>query len=305
MCETGIITPDELFLGVTPVEGDVGYDVDGDGYDDDANSSSNTINNGSIIKRKIAKAHEKKRKTSSGSRNTGSGSSSIDDDGMEVEVEVEITTLEGVAIQATSTTTTTPPRVLRSLARIAERFGKLLEDFQFQSLVEGASNGLGDQKTTGDSAAENASSFRERQWNRKSSQGRGHGSVVIGGRSLTVEKHLSVLTPSFAVNGGGGTINRLLPLEVDDPGVLPTERATARLARAVLLRRGFSLLAACLSRAGCAQKKDEMAALFVKEELWTRNVHMLLIYSLVWPWAGGLLPRPSDGAEVEQCELFF
>lgn len=100
-------------------------------------------------------------------------------------------------------------------------------------------------------------------------------------------------------------------LVVDDPGLLPTELAAAQLSRAVLLRRGFTLLAGCLSDCGSSSgggnssggaSKDEMAALLVKEGLWSRRAQLVLIYSLVWPWAGGLLPRASDGDEVEQCE---
>lgn len=87
---------------------------------------------------------------------------------------------------------------------------------------------------------------------------------------------------------------------VDDPGLLPTERAAAQLSRAVLLRRGFTLLAGCLSDDG--SRRDEMAAFLVKEGLWSRRAHLVVIYSLVWPWAGELLPRASDGDEVEQCE---
>lgn len=94
------------------------------------------------------------------------------------------------------------------------------------------------------------------------------------------------------------------PLVVDDPGLLPTEQAAAQLSRAVLLRRGFTLLAGCLSDSGSigSVSRDEMAALLVKEGLWSRRAQLVLIYSLVWPWAGGLLPRASDGDEVEQCE---
>lgn len=87
---------------------------------------------------------------------------------------------------------------------------------------------------------------------------------------------------------------------LDDPGALPSERAAARLARAVLLRRGFNLMAACLSG---SDRPDDMAAVLVREGLWGENIHRLVIYSLAWPWAGGLLPRASDGDEVEICEL--
>eukprot|EP00752_Nemacystus_decipiens_P003549 g3275.t1 len=93
------------------------------------------------------------------------------------------------------------------------------------------------------------------------------------------------------------------PLVVDDPGMLPTERAEAQLSRAVLLRRGFTLLAGCLAEDGSASggtQKDEMAALLVREGLWSRRAHLVLIYSLLWPWAGGFLPRAADGDEVEQ-----
>lgn len=90
------------------------------------------------------------------------------------------------------------------------------------------------------------------------------------------------------------------PLVVDDLGLLPTDRAAARLSRAVLLRRGFTLVAGCMSG---STRGHEMASLIVARGLWNRSVHLLLIYSLLWPWAGGLLPRPSDGEEVEKCEL--
>lgn len=92
------------------------------------------------------------------------------------------------------------------------------------------------------------------------------------------------------------------PLVVDDPGLLPTERAAEQLARAVLLRRGFTMLAGCLSDCTSGAVRDEMAALLVKKGLWSRRMHLVVIYSLSWPWAGGLLPRGSDGDEVEQCE---
>lgn len=92
------------------------------------------------------------------------------------------------------------------------------------------------------------------------------------------------------------------PLVVDDPGLLPTELAAEQLARAVLLRRGFTLLAGCLSDCTSGALKDEMAALLVKKGLWSRRMHLVVVYSLLWPWAGGLLPRGSDGDEVEQCE---
>ena len=96
------------------------------------------------------------------------------------------------------------------------------------------------------------------------------------------------------------------PLVVDDPGLLPTERAAAQLSRAVLLRRGFTLLAGCLadsSGGGSGGQRDEMAALLVREGLWSRRAHLVVIYSLLWPWAGGLLPRAADGDEVEKCEV--
>lgn len=108
---------------------------------------------------------------------------------------------------------------------------------------------------------------------------------------------MTVVTPTAAA----AAVTR--PLVVDNPGLLPTERAAARLSRAVLLRRGFTLLAGCLSDGGGdGDQRDEMAALVVREGLWSRRSHLVVIYSLLWPWAGGLLPRAADGDEVEQCE---
>lgn len=112
---------------------------------------------------------------------------------------------------------------------------------------------------------------------------------------LTKEMLLVVVSYRLAVESSR-------PLVVDNPGLLPTERAAEQLTRAVLLRRGFTLLAGCLSDCTSGAARDEMAALLVKEGLWTRRTHLVVIYSLSWPWAGGLLPRGSDGDEVEQCE---
>lgn len=159
-----------------------------------------------------------------------------------------------------------PPRVLHEFSMVTERLGTFLENFPFQSFVR-----EDDEKIA---AA-------------------GPGKITIG------------------VRGGEGVDRRILsslpipvacpPLVVDDPSLLPTDRAAARLSRAVLLRRGFTLVAECMS--GSARGHD-MASLIVAEGLWSRGVHLLLIYSLLWPWAGGLLPRPCDGEEVEKCESF-
>lgn len=224
-CETGVIRPDEMFLGDTP--GDEGG---GDADQDRGGQRS---------------ASGKKKRKASG-RHGGDGGAGHS---------------SGVA--------STPPRVLRSLAVIVERFGTFLREYPFQSLVAvedcGRSAAGGSRRDTG------ASSETARE------EGRSEKLVV----------------PS---------------LIIDDPGLLPTDRAAARLSRAVLVRRGFNLMATCLSKSA---RPAEMAALFVTVGLWTRDVHRLVVYSLAWPWAGTLLPRPSDGAEVESCEwkesvhLFF
>lgn len=148
-------------------------------------------------------------------------------------------------------TGSTPPRVLRSLAMVMERYGKFLRCFPFQSLVGG----------DGD-----AGKF--------SGKGRGKGE-----------------TSRFAHDSAPDPL-------LDDPGALPTERTAARLARAVLIRRGFNLMAACLSG---SDKPNDMAAVLVREGLWGEDTQRLVVYSLAWPWAGGLLPRASDGDEVEIC----
>ncbi|CAM9566377.1 unnamed protein product, partial [Ectocarpus sp. 13 AM-2016] len=154
------------------------------------------------------------------------------------------------------------PRVVRSLAGVVERFGKFLEDFPFQSLA-------GEEERDGDA-----------------------GVVQRGGvRHPTVANVSGTVAARLAAEASR-------TLVVDDPGLLPTERAAAQLSRAVLLRRGFTLLAGCLSDDGA--RRDEMAAFLVKEGLWSRRAHLVVIYSLVWPWAGELLPRASDGDEVEQ-----
>lgn len=114
------------------------------------------------------------------------------------------------------------------------------------------------------------------------------------------DKKIAAAGPGKTTLGARGCESLSPPLVVDDPGLLPTDRAAARLSRAVLLRRGFTLIAECMS--GSA-RGHEMASLIVAEGLWSRSVHLLLIYSLLWPWAGGLLPRPSDGEEVEKCEV--
>lgn len=146
-------------------------------------------------------------------------------------------------------TDSTPPRVLRSLVAVVERYGKFLQYFPFQSLVDGTQDG---------------------------------GGLAKGGNSR----------PRPGFDPDGFTL-------LDDPGALPTEREAVRLTRAVLLRRVFNLMGACLSESG---RPDDMAEIFVKEGLWGEGMHRLLVYSLMRPWAGGLLPRGSDGDEVEICE---
>ena len=162
-----------------------------------------------------------------------------------------------------------PPRLFHSLARIIERFGKYLEEFPFQSLV-GEVEGRG--------SASGATDGR-----------RDKGYPASGGDATRRSPPSASRRASLPSR----------PLVIDDPGALPTERAAAQLSRAVLLRRSFTLLAGCLSDSA---RPAEMAALMVNEGLWSRNMHLVVVYSLVWPWAGGLLPRASDGDEVEQCE---
>lgn len=173
----------------------------------------------------------------------------------------------GISGDATSTTTVTPPLVLRSLAGVTECFGNFLEDFPFQSLVSEGYGQLGGERGKGDMTGGTGGAEKYAEY------GSGHNA-----KATARSRHEVV---------------------VDDPGLLPTERASARLSRAVVLRRGFTLLAECLSKSA---RKDDVAALLVKEGLWSRNAHLVVIYSLVWPWAGGLLPRASDGDEVEKCE---
>lgn len=171
-------------------------------------------------------------------------------------------------------TSNAPPRVLRSLAGVVDRFGAFLEGFPFQSLVGTGSNPRG-----GDNDG----------------RGKFGGTGLVGkdeGRPVSGRAESS----SRSVSHRSASSR---PLITDDPGLLPTDRASARLSRAVLLRRGFTFLAGCLSD---TTLKDAMAALLVEHGLWSRSMHLVVVYSLVWPWAGGLLPRPSDGDEVEQCE---
>eukprot|EP00903_Cladosiphon_okamuranus_P011333 g10683.t1 len=168
--------------------------------------------------------------------------------------------------EESGTSSAAEPRVLRSLASVVERFGVFLEYFPFQSLVgEGGKGRAGDAQAGGGQRPASSSNNNDR-------------------------------AAAAAAAGANG------PLVVDDPGLLPTERAAAQLSRAVLLRRGFTLLAGCLSdgsTSGDAQR-DDMAALLVREGLWSRRAQLVVIYSLLWPWAGGLLPRAADGDEVEK-----
>lgn len=175
----------------------------------------------------------------------------------------------GTSEESGTVSAATSPRVLRSLASIVERFGNFLNDFPFQSLAGGE----------GDFQTKTGVTNADGDVQRVNSQST---------RAALQSASLNLATPR--------------PLVVDDPGLLPTERAAARLSRAVLLRRGLTLLALCLSE---SEQKGKMAALLVREGLWNRNMHLVIIYALSWPWAGGLLPRASDGEEVEQCELDF
>ena len=228
--ETGIITADELFLGV---EGGEDVAPGGEGGGDHEMAEDGGQGKG--------RASGKKRKASS----PRSG---------------------GVA-EAEGATSAAPPRMLGSIAGIIARFGKYLEEFPFQSLV----GGVGSQGQTPGNAGGNEKS---------------EGGIARGGATSRSLPGSRVPVPSR-------------PLVMDDPGALPTDRAAAQLSRAVLLRRSFTLLAGCVSDSA---RPAEMAALLVKEGLWSRDMHLVVIYSLVWPWAGGLLPRASDGDEVEQCE---
>lgn len=163
----------------------------------------------------------------------------------------------------------TMPRVLRSAAMVTERYGGYLESFPFQCLVDG------------DEAAEASGAGRAVE-----SRGEGHG---VGGSR-----------PGVASGPGSGCYPGR-PAPLDDPSMLPSDRAMVRLSRAVLLRRCFNLMAMALVK---SSSPGEMAAVLVKEGLWDRGMHLLVVYSLAWPWAGGLLPRASDGDEVEICESF-
>lgn len=232
--ETGIITADELFLGVKG-----GEDVaPGGGSGEHERADGGGQGKG--------RASGKKRKVSS----PRSG---------------------GVAEADEGDTSAAPPRVLRSLAGIVERFGKYLEEFPFQSLV-------GEVMRQGQSPS-----------NAGANETREGGGLARGGATRR---------PTASRGSRASVPSRLQVM--DDPGALPTDRAAAQLSRAVLLRRSFTLLAGCLSDSA---RPAEMAALLVKEGLWGRDMHLVVIYSLVWPWAGGLLPRASDGDEVEQCEF--
>ncbi|CAM9272339.1 unnamed protein product [Hapterophycus canaliculatus] len=104
--ETGIITAGELFLGKTVGDGNSsGGSGSGGGEGQDRASSK---------KRKVS--YTGGGKASAAAAGGGGGESDAGDD-----------------MQAT--TTTTRPHVLRSLARVMERFGAFLEDFSFQTLV--------------------------------------------------------------------------------------------------------------------------------------------------------------------------
>lgn len=232
--ETGIITADELFLGVK------GSEVVAPG----GSSEHERADGGGQGK---GRASGKKRKVSS----PRSG---------------------GVAAADGGDTSAAPPRVLRSLAGIVERFGKYLEEFPFQSLV-------GEVLREGQSPS-----------NAGASETREERGLARGGATRRP-------IPSL---GSRASVPSRPQVIMDDPGALPTDRAAAQLSRAVLLRRSFTLLAGCLSDSA---RPAEMAGLLVGEGLWGRDMHLVVIYSLVWPWAGGLLPRASDGDEVEQCEF--
>lgn len=199
-CETGVITPDELFLQSSSLtsSGDCTSDQEG-----------KSAGGGSSKKRKVGDNQDEQ----------GMGS--------------------------------TPPRVLRSLAVVMERYGKFLRYFPFQSLVDGDDDG---------------GMYRDK--------GKGKGEASRSAHDFAPK-----------------------PL-LDDPGALPPEREATRLARAVLIRRAFNLMAACLSG---SDKPNDMAAVLVREGLWGEETQRLVVYSLAWPWAGGLLPRASDGDEVGKC----
>ena len=232
--ETGIITADELFLGAK-VEHTAPGGGDG-GEHERAEGGGQGKGQASGKKRKLSSPRSR-------------GGAEAEEGGMSA----------------------APPRVLRSLAGIVERFGKYLEEFPFQSLVgEVWSQG----QTPGNAGA---------------NETREEGGLARGGAG-----HAPPLSP------GSRASVPPRPLVLDDPGALPTDRAAARLSRAVLLRRSFTLLAGCLSDSA---RPAEMATLLAEEGLWGRDMHLVVIYSLVWPWAGGLLPRSSDGDEVEQCEF--
>lgn len=221
-CETGVITPDELFLRDTGGNVEVTADA---------------------VRGKSKPGASKKRKAT-----VGVGAEGGDNEEM------------GAARE-----TTTPPRILRSLAAVVKCFGKFLEIFPVQSLVAGERDG--------------SSSTSERA-------GRGNDS----GEYDVTAKRKGSKAPRCP---------RTATTPIDDPGLLPTDRAAARLARAVLLRRGFNLMGTCLAKSA---KPDEMAAVMVREGLWSQEMHRVLVYALVWPWAGGILPRASDGDEVEICK---
>ncbi|CAM9437887.1 unnamed protein product, partial [Discosporangium mesarthrocarpum] len=108
------------------------------------------------------------------------------------------------------------------------------------------------------------------------------------------ESSVQALLESHYLEGDEGSGHVRVPL--DDPGMLPTERAELRLLRATVLRRLFNLMERCMST---TKNPQALADLLVSKGLWGPSMHKLILFSLLWPWVGGLLPRPSDGPEVE------
>lgn len=229
-CETGVITPDELFLRM-PLAAASTEPATGD-----KRSGTASTGDGSTTskKRRVGDENIKEEEPEGAAGSTTNTTSTA------------------------STTTTTRPRVLRSLAAVTEKYGNYVRNFPFQMFFGGS-----DEMDAGD-------------------KGRGHGGT----------------NNPRPVSRGNSAFDHTGTL-LDDPGALPSERAAARLARAVLIRRGFNLMAACLSG---SDRRDDMAAVLVREGLWGEDAHRLVMYSLAWPWAGGLLPRASDGDEVEICK---
>lgn len=230
-CETGIITPDELFLGdwVKAVAAAAGLESSGDGA------------------RHIVPKGKKRKASESAPDSPGDGSRNAPGEG--------------------SGTGTPSPRILRSIRLVADRYGKYLGHFPFEAIASAKPDGMKRRHPT-------------------ARDGPGHGDPEDSFPKMV-----------WGVPFGGHVSDRPTPL--DDPASLPTELAAARLARAVFLRRCFNLMAVCLSS---SSRPEDMAATLVKEGLWSPGMHCLVVYSLVWPWAGGLLPRASDGDEVEICE---